>query len=400
VERIDLSADAGASLDRRATELQASLDLAEGPLLRVALFHCGPRGQRLFFTVHHLAVDGVSWRVLLEDLQGAYEQALRGDAVALPPKTTSFRHWASRLDAHAQTAAMRAQLEHWTAPGRVPALPVDHPGGENSITSSREVTVSLDAAETEALLREVPAAYRTQINDALLTALAETMAAWTGERRLLVSMEGHGREDLFPGVDLSRTVGWFTTVYPVLLDLGAEGGPGESLKRVKEQLRAAPDHGIGYGMLRYLSRDDAVRRAIRAVPDPEVSFNYLGQYDQSFSDRALFDLADEPSGDLMSTAGNRKHLIDLNARIEGGRLQVEWAFSESLHSRATIERLAERYLDRLRALIAHCRSDEAGGYTPSDFPLADIDADTLALLEAELDFDELDMDYDLDPAEA
>ncbi|HEV2150586.1 MAG TPA: amino acid adenylation domain-containing protein [Longimicrobiaceae bacterium] len=399
VERVDLAgvpaADRAGALDRRATQVQASLDLGAGPLLRAALFDLGRGEQRLLLVVHHLAVDGVSWRVLLEDLEAAYRRIAAGLDADLPPKTTSYQHWSGRLAAHARSAAVRGELEYWTHPGRrVRPLPVDHPGGENSVASARAVTVSLNPDETEALLREVPTAYRTQINDVLLAALVEAMAGWTGEQRLLVDLEGHGREDLFADVDLSRTVGWFTAVHPMLLDAGSDPSPGERLKRVKEQLRAVPGKGIGYGLLRYLHPDEEVRGALRELPEPQVSFNYLGQFDQSFSDGALFALVDEPSGSAQGAHGLRHHLLELDARIEGGCLQVEWSYSAALHRPATVERLASQYLERLRALISHCRTEEPGGYTASDFALAGIDADTLSILESEI----LEEDLDLDPA--
>ena len=357
-------------IETAAAQLQASLNLTEGPLLRVAFFDLGPqRPGRLLITAHHLAIDGVSWRILLQDFQAIYEQLGRNETVQLPPKTTSFQYWARRLAEYAQSEAVRQELGHWLSLGQRPTipLPVDFFGSDNLEASAQSVTVSLSAEETQALLQEVPAAYRTEINDVLLTALAQAFAQWTGSQSLLVDLEGHGREDLFEEVDLSRTVGWFTALFPVRLDLEDTAGPGEALMAVKEQLRQVPNRGIGYGLLRYLCQDEEVVRQVRGLPQPQVSFNYLGQFGQASDEHTPFGPAAESAGPDRSPLGMRTHLLEIDGGIAGGQLQLEWTYSENLHHRATIERLAQDFVEALRTLIAHCRSSEAGGYTPSDF---------------------------------
>jgi len=203
----------------------------------------------------------------------------------------------------------------------------------------------------------------------LLTALAQALAPWTGARALLLDLEGHGREDLFADVDLTRTVGWCTTLFPVLLDLRKADEPGAALKIVKEQLRQVPRRGIGYGVLRYLSEDAEISARMQALPAAEVIFNYLGQSVQN-RPTGLFGPAHESSGPVHSPRGSRSHLLEVNGFIAEGRLYLEWTYSDQVHDRATIERLAEGYLAALRALIAHCRAPDAGGFTPSDFPKA------------------------------
>ena len=258
--RADLSALAeaehGPAIEAAAAELQASLNLLEGPLLRGALFDLGPQKPgRLLLVIHHLAIDGVSWRILLEDLWTAYQQLSRGEAIQLPPKTTSFKRWAQRLAEHTQSEALQPGIAYWLSESRTRSsrLPVDSPGGANTVASARTVRVSLSTAETRVLLQEIPTAYHTQINDVLLTALVQAFAWWTGGRSLLLDLEGHGRETIVEAVDLSRTVGWFTTHFPVLLDLERPSCPGEALKSVKEQLCRIPNRGIGYGLLRSLT---------------------------------------------------------------------------------------------------------------------------------------------------
>jgi amino acid adenylation domain-containing protein/non-ribosomal peptide synthase protein (TIGR01720 family) len=397
---IDLSklpeAEQKLAIEACSTELQASLNLAEGPLLRVALFWRGSQQPaRLLIVIHHLAVDGVSWRILLEDLQMCYQQLSRGGQMRLPPKTTSFKQWAERLVEYAQSATVKEEQGYWldAARTRTLRLPVDYPGGVNTEASARSVVVSLSVEETTALLQEVPESYRTQINDVLLSALVQAFSEWTGERRLLIHLEGHGREDIFDDVDLSRTVGWFTTIYPVLLEIprklrtGQMSDPGEVLKSIKEQLRCVPNRGIGYGLLRYLSQDPEVSEKLRTLPQAEVSFNYLGQLDQALPPGSPFAPARESSGPVHSPRGNRHHLLEISGRSLGGCLQVSWRYSENLHRRSTIERLAESFLQALRAIIIHCQSPEAGGYTPSDFSLAQLDQRELEHAFDEIEFE-------------
>ena len=365
-----------AALTAASAAAQASLDLTAGPLLRLVRFDLGAgRPGRLLLVINHMAVDAVSWPIIVEDLQTAYTQLDRGATVALPRKTTAFQQWAERLVAYARSAALREEAGYWLALAQrqVARLPLDEPAGENTMASAREVVAQLDVDETRALLSEVPEVYHTQINDVLLTALAQAFERWTGEPALLVDLEGHGREDLFDDVDLSRSVGWYTTMFPVLLDLRQADDPGAALKAIKEQLRAVPRRGIGYGVLRYLSEAEEIAAPLRALPGAQVSFNYLGQVDQGLPDAGLFAPAREPVGPTASARGLRSHILGIDGFVAEGQLQLRWTYSERIHRRATIERLAQTYLTTLRALIAHCRMPEAGGYTPSDFPLARLD---------------------------
>jgi amino acid adenylation domain-containing protein/non-ribosomal peptide synthase protein (TIGR01720 family) len=381
VSHDDLSAlsaeDQRRSIEARSVAMQTSLDLHSGPLVRVVLFDLGPDTPgRLLILIHHLVVDGVAWRILLEDLMTAYRQLSQGQDVQLPAKTTSFQHWTRRLAEYAQSAALRDELPFWLAPARAEAapLPLDNPENraQNTEAEARTVSISLTNEETRALLTEAQGAYRTEINDLLLTALLESVSRWSGGRTLLLDLEGHGRESLFDDVDLSRTAGWFTSIFPVLLERAPERGHPlrDAVKSVKEQLRAIPRRGVGYGLLRYLSGDAA---ALAALPRAELSFNYLGQFDQVLHESSPFGPAPESVGPPHGPRNARRYLLEVNAFISGGRLQLDWAYSETIHHRDTIERLAADYAATLRALIAHCLSPEAareGGYTPSDFPLA------------------------------
>ncbi|HEY9830739.1 MAG TPA: amino acid adenylation domain-containing protein [Stenomitos sp.] len=372
-----------AALETTANQLQASLNLCDGPIIRATLFHLGShQPNRLLIIIHHLAVDGVSWRILLEDLITAYQQLGRGETIQLPAKTTSFQDWAVRLTQYAQTQTATAVLDYWLTQldCDIAPLPVDYPAftAFNQITDTAEVSVFLSTEQTTALLKEVPKAYNTQINDALLSALVQSFAQWTGQTSLLIDLEGHGREELFPDVNLSRTVGWFTSIFPVLLKLEQAEFPGKSLKFIKEQLRRIPQRGIGYGIIRYLGEDETTRHQLQQLPQAQVSFNYLGQFDQMLSAFPILGLAQESSGSPVSLKGNCSHLLQINGLVADGKLQLSWAYNTKLHTRATVERLANSFIESLTAIIDHCLSPEAGGYTPTDFPDAD-------LTQAELD---------------
>ena len=234
------------------------------------------------------------------------------------------------------------------------------------------MSVSLSQSETQALLQDVGPAYHTQINDLLLTGLVEGYRRWSGEREMLVDFEGHGREEeVVQGVDISRTVGRFVTFHPVRLRLSQDWSmPGDNLKAIKEQLRQIPQHGIGYGLLRYLSGNREVAERLRALPHPLISFNYLGQVDKGLSGVLPLQKVRETSGRMVSGRVTFMHLLTVTAKTEEGRLQVEWHYSRNLHKRSSIEALAGHFIEALRSLISHCLSPGAGGYTPSDFPLA------------------------------
>jgi len=372
------------AIEEIAAALQTSLNLSAGPLVRVALFELGAKQpNRLLIVIHHLVVDGVSWRILLEDLQTVYQQLSQGKTVQLPPKTTSYKQWAKQLTQYAQSDAARSQIDYWLSKSCQQSLPVDFPGGENTVASACTMSVALSQEETKFLIQEVPVAYQTQINDVLLTALVQAFRQWTGESSLLVDLEGHGREEIGENVDLSRTVGWFTTIFPVLLNLGEASDPGDALKTVKEQLRSIPDRGIGYGVLRYLSEESIIQQ-LQALPQAEVKFNYLGQFDQVLSDSSLFRPASESCGSTQSQRGSRNCLLEVNGIIVGGQLRLDWTYSKALHQQATIEKLAQGFVEVLRSLIAHCLSPTAGGYTPSDFPQMQFSQTELEQLMAEL----------------
>ncbi|SFO82533.1 non-ribosomal peptide synthase domain TIGR01720/amino acid adenylation domain-containing protein [Ectopseudomonas composti] len=363
-------------LEGHCAAAQRSLDLEHGPLLRAMLVNMADGSQRLLLVVHHLVIDGVSWRALLEDLQAHY------DGQPLPPRSSSFKRWAQRLVDLAASPELGAEQDYWRAQleAQAPSLPGARTDASLAERHARTLRLELDEGETRALLQQAPAAYRTQVNDLLLTALARALCAWSGQGSAAVLLEGHGRETLFDDIDLSRTLGWFTSLYP--LRLQADGEPGAAIKEVKEQLRAVPRGGLGYGLLRHLGQ------GLDGLHEPRVTFNYLGQFDASFASDALLRLASESAGANRDGAAPLGNWLSIDGQVLDARLGLRFTFSSEMFDEAPVMQLAQRYLTELRALITHCLTPGAGGVTPADFPLAGLDQaqlDTLDLLAAAIE---------------
>lgn len=384
VSRIDLSTlaepDRNDALQQEVARLQASLNLVSGPLIRVALFDLGATTpNRLLIAVHHLVVDGVSFRILIEDLETTYRQLKSSAVPSLPRKTLSFKRWATQLLAEAQLPETTRELAYWlTLPWpKVRPLPVDKDDSPISEGHAGTVHVSLSSEETRILLQEVVASYHTQINVVLLAAVAQAFGRWGKMPTLLLDLEGHGRESLGADLDLTRTVGWFTTIFPVLLELRANATAGEAVRAVKEQMHRLPRRGMGYGLLRYLAAEEIAARLL-ALPRAEVSFNYLGQLDQLFPPESLFAPARESSGPAHDPRGPRHYLVEINSFVLEGQLQLSWTYSESVYRAATVEALAAEFITALQAIIAQRQSAETQSYTPADFPLAELNQQQLA----------------------
>ena len=386
--RVDLSAlPVGAhasAMSEWVAATQKSLNITEGLLVGAALFSRGENSTgRLLLVIHHLAVDAVSWRILLEDLQTAYTQLHAGEEVDLGLKTTSFKRWAEELQRYGQAEECASQLGYWLEVKRRRVAPAggNHARSTNTFASERSVSVRLSPAETQTLLQEIPAAYRTRINEVLLAALLRGYALWSGERQLLVDVEGHGRENIAESLDLSRTVGWFTTLTPVLLELNGASSPLATLQQVKEQLRLIPQRGIGYGVLRYSSESETAEK-LRDLPQAEVCFNYLGQLPQLKQDGAWFSLTNESCGACQSLRAERHYLIDVLGSVSEGRLRFEFLYGGNFYERADIEQFAGEFIKTLRQLIANPRAQTSAALTPSDFPLAKLDQDKLDKLSS------------------
>ncbi|MGE5458711.1 MAG: condensation domain-containing protein, partial [Methanococcaceae archaeon] len=345
-------------IEEIAAEQQQSLDLQNGPLMRIVYFNMGVSPHRILIIIHHIIIDGVSWRILLDDLQSAYLQLLTGSEIMLPEKTTSFQFWINELIKYAKSPAIKQEANYWLNidASEIKLLPKDNPSGSNTYADMRTITMSLDEVETYQLLHQIPSAYETQINDILLTSLVQTFYEWTGQTSLFLTMEGHGREYLFDNIDLSRTVGWFTTAFPVYLNMGESCAVGDMLLAIKKQLRNIPGHGIGYGILRYLSNDMEIVNKLKAVPNPEINFNYLGQFEQSQNTGLMpINVAAESFGPEHCQSENRIAPLEVIGIVSGGELGIQWRYSGQMYKVGTIVNLAEIYMKNLRNIIKSCK---------------------------------------------
>ncbi|MBR1251928.1 amino acid adenylation domain-containing protein [Bradyrhizobium sp. AUGA SZCCT0169] len=379
-----------------ASAAQVSLSLSSGPLLRAAAMDLADGSQRLLIAVHHLAVDGVSWRVLLEDLAAAYEQLKQGAvAISLPPKSESFASWGERLHAYATAPELADELPFWLASGADTILPCDNDhGGPDLVGDGEEVSLVLDTELTSRLLQEAPSAYRTQVNDLLLASLVRAVSRWGGPEDLTIELEGHGREDVFPGADVSRTVGWFTTAFPVRFNCGSSDDA-SLIKSVKEELRAVPNRGIGYGVLRYLGSEEQ-RHALGRLAEPQIVFNYLGRFDGSVGASSLFDFAPESSGASRSESARLRGWLNVTGQVREGRLLLSFGYGRKRYRRETVERLAHMYETALRELVMHCCSG-ASALTPSDVALSGLNQADLDRLGTTLDLRGVEDIYPLSP---
>ncbi|WP_110186188.1 non-ribosomal peptide synthase/polyketide synthase [Pokkaliibacter plantistimulans] len=369
-------------IEQRCGEAQQSLDLQQGPLLRAVLFEVEQQPCRLLLVIHHLVVDGVSWRVLLEDLQQAYQAQAQARPQPLPDKTCSVQQWAMALHDYAHSAVLARELPYWQQVQAVSAaIPLDNPQGQRTEAQRLSLSFTLDQADTRTLLKEAGAAYRTRINDLLLAALAQVLCDWSGQPQLRIELEGHGRETPpgLPSLDLSRTVGWFTSLYPLVLQGGERG---QRIKQTKEQLRAIPHNGIGYGLLTRVSQQLPAARA-------EVVFNYLGQFDNSFGEGSPWQIATEASGAVVAADSPLLHALTINAQVYQGELRCSWSFSSDCHTPAAIEAVMQAYRTELLAVLEHCRQPHRG-LTPSDVPLAGLSQTQLDQLPQALDRQPLD----------
>ncbi|MFZ7631941.1 amino acid adenylation domain-containing protein [Bacillus velezensis] len=374
-------------IETEVAALQQRMDIEKGPLLKAGWFKTRS-GDYLFITVHHLAVDGVSWRILLEDLSAAYTQAVKGQPVQLPPKTDSFKQYTERLSEYAKSSKLMHEEEYWRfieeeTAAELPYEKPQHPTGADSIRQT--VSFTLTEEETSVLLQQVNRAYHTDTQDILLTAAALALRDWTGGGRLRIAMEGHGREHIMPELDISRTVGWFTSMYPVLIDLNTAGAElGTAVKTVKDTLGRIPDKGIGYGILKYMTPPE--QKTIRFRQAPEISFNYLGQFNDT-EDQHTFSLSGLASGHDITPTWQREQAVEMSAMAVQNKLHFSLSYPPSRFRKETMEQLLQTLQQYLRDIMAHCTGKEEAEKTVSDFSsktLTSDDLDSIASFVEEL----------------
>jgi non-ribosomal peptide synthase protein (TIGR01720 family) len=392
LHRVDAAGLSGRDLDERvaaaARDACAQLDPMAGVMIQAVWADAGPaRPGRLVLAAHHLAVDGVSWRILAADLHAAYTRTAAGQPAGLAASPASFRQWAARLAGQATDPARLAELDHWshTLARTEPPLgdrPVNP--ATDTAAATRRLPVTISGSPAAALLTQVPAAFHCGAHEVLLAGLAAAVTHWRARRGqpsggVLVDVETHGREPLAEGMDLSRTVGWFTATHPVWLDPGQHLG-GELLKAVKEQLRAVPGDGLGYGLLRYLNPDTSP--VLAAAAAPQIGFNYLGRFGAALEAGAEgWPPAGEAAmGGVTDPLLPAAHLLEAMAVVRdmpgGPALTLSLAWPEGVLTEAAARELADDWAATLTGLAA-----ATGGHTPSDFPLLALSQDEVEEFE-------------------
>ena len=372
------------ALEHTANQIQAGIDLETGPLMKTGLFHLED-GDRLLMVIHHLVVDTVSWRILFEDIVTLYRQHREGEELALPPKTGSFKQWAGTLAQYADSESLLKEKTYWARLESISALqiPEDFMETGNYVKDAEHQECRLDQDETHRLLTGVNHAFGTEINDILLAAFGLGISEIYGQERLLIALEGHGREEIEEHADISRTVGWFTSVYPVLLEFPRSRDLTRQVKEIKESLRQVPNKGIGYGILKYLT-SARHKEGIAFNRQPQISFNYLGQFDSDL-EQMSFRIASESPGRNHSPKRRREYELEVSGWITNHQLEVSIVYSKKQFKQETIRMVVRAFKAKLLEIIGLCSSREDTELTPSDLTYDKLSIDSLENINAIFD---------------
>lgn len=383
MEVIDLREDENAEerIQEESSRIQGTINLAAGPLLKLGLFRTR-EGDRLLIAIHHLVVDGVSWRILLEDFAIAYSQAGQNQEIFLGEKTDSFKDWASNLKSYAAGNEIMRELKYWSAVESIPVspLPKDRTEEQNKVKDGDVLEVSLSKEMTRNLLTKANEAYGTAAKELLLTGLGRTMKEWTGESKTRIDLEGHGREETVKGFNFARTVGFFTSIYPVVLDVTASEDISYQIKHVKEELRRIPNQGIGYGILKYLTPEEK-RTELKFGGKPEICFNYLGHLTEDIG-QGIFEILPFPEASNRSSEAERAYSLEINSAIQENRLRVSVYYNPLEYGQTTVKRLIERYKSNLEQIIEHCMTKQEKELTPSDLGFGGISIKELESIQS------------------
>ncbi|MBT7590555.1 MAG: amino acid adenylation domain-containing protein [Candidatus Scalindua sp.] len=377
-EMVDLreSQNPHEDLCHRATAIQKSFDLATGPLIKASLFKTRD-GDRLLVVVHHLVIDGVSWRILLEDFSLGYRQVLRGKQIQFDEKTTSFKRWAEEIVRYSKSDMLLKEKDYWAGLDTVSVRPLlfDHDTVDNRYRDARTIKFQLSKAETHVLLKQVNHAYTTTTEDILLMVLARTLYQWSGNSCTFITLEGHGRENIIGELDVSRTVGWFTCMYPVLLELPTDKDTGYQIKFIKETIRKIPNRGIGYGILKYVTPSKK-KKELSFHKQSQITFNYLGQIDDSmFSE--LFTISFDAVGEVVSPDAERHCDIDISGVVLDGKLELMVVYNRNRFQEGTMGDFLNKFQRELRTAMCHCQEKKTSEMTPADFTFSQLSLDDL-----------------------
>jgi len=352
---------------------KSGFNIEKDLLIKAAIIRENGMREMLFLTAHHLVTDGISWRVLLEDFRSVYEAIQKGDRIALPPKTATLIDWQKALTGYSETGISSGEEAWWAAVENIRfAIPVDGEIQDWTMQHVARVSGQLAVETTGFLLKDAHHVYGTDVPVILHTALAATLKKWTGLDKFVVEQEHHGR--VLEGVDVSRTVGWFTSLYPMPLEWKNDT-PGNQIRAIKEQLRRIPNKGIGYGIHRYL------RAPVRPGGEKmaEIRFNYLGQFDHEF-DNSLFYYSGGDAGSDAGPANRMTAKLDWNAMIIQGQFCLMIDYNTRAHKASTIHWLLSEFLDNLRRILEHIKREKNIYFTPSDFDAVELDEEDLNAL--------------------
>ncbi|MGB7605431.1 MAG: amino acid adenylation domain-containing protein [Lutisporaceae bacterium] len=373
------------NINSKSSEVQASIDLEKGPLVKVVMFKT-TEGDYLLIAIHHLIVDGISWRIILEDFAIGYNQCMNNQNIEFQLKSDSYKLWAKALQKYSSSDEIRKEIEYWTAVENSNITQLSDTISDyivskealratNKLKDSDVLTIEFTVEQTEKLLMEVNNAYSTEINDILLSALGYSLREWTGNSSILIGLEGHGREENVGNININRTIGWFTSIFPVILDMTKHDSLAYQIKSIKESLRQIPNKGIGYGILKYLTPIES-RQELSFSQTPEISFNYLGQFEENNA-TDIFNVLGIAAGDSMSLESERINLIDINGIIAQGKLTLSFNYSKKQLTKDGVLKLADYYKIHLLNIIEHCVSTGITELTPSDITLDDISLEQL-----------------------
>ncbi len=380
VETVDLAevpaAKRAAALEERGGEIKGGFDLCNGLLVKAALFLDGEQPEKLLITAHHLVIDGLSWRILLEDLYRVYTALERGEAVLLSQKTASLNEWYDALFMVRHSGKLEKEKEYWDTADIDFRLPQDSQAVDWSLKNRGTEKVRFAEEETAFLLKESHDVYKTDVQILVTAALVRTLRQRSGRQRLEVEMENHGRH--IEEIDVSRTIGWFTAIYPLRINR-QDRTIGDEIKTVKEAIRKTPNHGIGYGILKYMADTEEAEPPKSVNANANVRFNYLGQFDQEV-DNPLFSYCHQPSGADVSPDNHMTAAVEINAMILKGILTVDIHYNRQAYKPEIMASFAEDYLKNLREILDHIKQEDNVHFTPSDFDTVDLSEEDLAAL--------------------
>lgn len=363
-------------LEKECNKIQESIDIGKGPLIKTALINTCD-GDYLVIIVHHLIIDGVSWRILLEDFEQGYKKVRDNEKLEFQAKTASFKSWADSIYRYSKSSNLLKELDYWreVEKNKDLSLDKDMQADTNVMADSKIISIKLSAKDTEAFIKDANKSYNTDANDILLTALGITIKKWTGKNKTLIALEGHGREYIEDSISVARTIGWFTSLYPVVINIDRDEELAYTIKSVKEQLRSIPNKGIGYGILRYITDPDLMNGSKLDI-EPDICFNYLGQLDREVNTE-LFSISKLSTGNSISLKSERVNSIEINGMIVGGELTFTCNYNKKEFKESTIKNIMDEVKENLLLVINHCLSKQGVEVTPTDLGYGKLSIDAL-----------------------